>query len=78
MPYKSNNTNHQSKENKGNPATGGKPKGDPNSTPVNEDELRARLAEEYTNDGEADIPPHMTNNPNRNYDKPDLDKPAYS
>ncbi|MGY2130707.1 hypothetical protein ACW9KT_00655 [Hymenobacter sp. HD11105] len=75
MPYKS---KQQSGESKGNPAGGGQTKGDPNSTPVNQDELSERLAEEYTNDGLDEVPAHLTNNPNRNLDKPDLDKPPYS
>lgn len=78
MPYKSNNTNQQSKENHGNPADGGKSQGDPNSNPVNLSEEEQRLADEYTEDGLDEVPPHLTNNPNRNLDKPDIDKPPYS
>ena len=78
MPYKSNNTNQQSKENHGNPAGGGQPQGDPNSTPVNLSEEQQRLNDEYTEDGLDEVPPHLTNNPNRNLDKPDIDKPPYS
>jgi hypothetical protein len=76
MPYKS--KQQSGGESKGNPAGGGQTKGDPNSTPVNQDEQLERLADEYTDDGLDAIPPHMTNNPNRNLDKPDLDKPPYS
>lgn len=36
-----------------------------------------RIDEEYTDGDELDAPVRQ-NNPNRNYDKPDLDKPAYS
>lgn len=63
---------------KGSPSGSGQPKADPNSRPSDKPEDQERLAEEYTEDGLDQIPPHLTNNPNRNYDKPDLDKPAYS
>jgi hypothetical protein len=75
MPYKS---KQQSNESKGNPSGDGQTQGDPNSTPVNQDELTERLAEDYTNDGMDDVPAHLINNPNRNLDKPDIDKPPYS
>lgn len=43
------------------------------------DELKneEEIIEKHTNDGE--IPPHLQRgaNPNRNTDKPDIDKPAY-
>lgn len=68
----------QSNESKGNPSGAGQTQGDPNSAPVNQDELSERLADEYTNDGMDDVPAHLANNPNRNLDKPDIDKPPYS
>lgn len=77
MPYKSNNTNQQSKENHGSPSQSEQPKGAGNLPVENLDEEQ-RLADEYTNDGVDEVPAHLVNNPNRNYDKPDLDKPAYS
>jgi hypothetical protein len=76
MPYKS--KQQSGGESKGGPAGSGQTKGDPNSTPINQDELTKRLEDEYTNDGLDDIPAHLINNPNRNLDKPDLDKPPYS
>lgn len=70
--------NQQSQENKGNPAGDGQAKGDPTSTPVNSDEQAQRLADEYTEDGLDKVPPHLTNNPNRNLDKTDLDNTPYT
>ena len=79
MANQGKNSNQQSAENKGNPAGSGQPKGDPNSTPVNQNELTERLAEEYTDgDGLNQVPPHLTNNPNRNPDKLDKDNVPYS
>ncbi|OWP64274.1 hypothetical protein CDA63_04335 [Hymenobacter amundsenii] len=74
----SDNSNQQSKENSGDPAGTGQRKSDPNSKPLANDDDQQKLADEYTEDGLDKIPPHLVNNPNRNYDKPDLDKPAYS
>ncbi|ALD22188.1 hypothetical protein [Hymenobacter sp. DG25A] len=70
MPYKSNSTNQQSKENHGNPAGTGQPKAE--SLPVNQldPDLEDRLEQEA-----ADA---RQRHPNRNLDKPDIDKPAYS
>ncbi|MBF9235809.1 hypothetical protein I2I05_00225 [Hymenobacter sp. BT683] len=70
MPYKSNSTNQQSSENKGAPTGDGQPKGT-GDLPVNEQdaETQARLEQEALDAG--------TRNPNRNLDKPELDKPAY-
>ncbi|MCR5887519.1 hypothetical protein LRS06_06925 [Hymenobacter sp. J193] len=70
MPYKSNNTNQQSKENHGNPTGAGQPKAE--SLPVNQydPEQEERLEQEAT-----DAPQR---HPNRNLDKPELDKPAYN
>ena len=78
MADHSNNTNQQSAENHGSPAGGGQPKADPNTRsglPIDEEK---RLADEYTEDGLDEVPPHLVNNPNRNYDKTDIDKPPYS
>ncbi|UOQ73321.1 hypothetical protein [Hymenobacter cellulosilyticus] len=71
MPYKSNNTNHQSKENHGSPTQSELPKGT-GDLPVNlrDDETEERLAQEA-----QDAPQR---HPNRNLEKPDLDKPPYS
>jgi hypothetical protein len=70
MPYKSNNTNHQSKESKGSPSTSEQPKA-AGQLPVNnlDPETEDRLAQEA-----MDAPQR---HPNRNYEKPDLDKPSY-
>ncbi|WP_400192850.1 hypothetical protein [Hymenobacter sp. B81] len=70
MPYKSNSTNQQSKENKGGPTTTEQPKA-AGQLPVNErdEQLENRLEESA-----QDAPQR---HPNRNLDKPDLDKPAY-
>ncbi|GAA4357588.1 hypothetical protein GCM10023185_22400 [Hymenobacter saemangeumensis] len=70
MPYKSNNTNQQSSENKGAPAGEGLPKGT-GDLPVNEydPETQARLEQEALDAG--------LRHPNRNLDKPQLDKPDY-
>ena len=69
--------NQASPEHMGSPSQSGQPKGAGNLPVENMDEEQ-RLADEYTEDGVDEIPPHLVNNPNRNYDKPDLDKPAYS
>jgi hypothetical protein len=70
MPYKSNNTNQQSGENKGAPAGEGLPKGS-GDLPVNEfdEATQARLEQEAIDAG--------LRHPNRNLDKPQLDKPSY-
>ncbi|MBC6991821.1 MULTISPECIES: hypothetical protein [Hymenobacter] len=71
MPYKSNNTNQQSKENHGSPSQSEQPKGAGN-LPVNDldEQTEDRLEQEA-----ADAPQR---HPNRNLDKPDIDKPTYS
>jgi len=71
MPYKSNNTNQQSKENHGSPASGGEEKGSGN-LPVNErdEQTEQRLAEEA-----QDAP---QSSPNRNTNKGDSGKGSYS
>ena len=71
MPYKSNNTNQQSKENHGSPSQTEQPKAAGNM-PVNEqdEETQARLEQEAIDAG--------LRHPNRNLDKPDIDKPPYS
>ncbi|TGE09358.1 hypothetical protein [Hymenobacter fodinae] len=71
MPYKSNNTNQQSKENHGSPTQSEKPKGTGDLPVSNLDEqTEDRLAQEALDAG--------VRHPNRNLEKPDLDKPAYS
>ncbi|KAA9333063.1 hypothetical protein F0P96_08750 [Hymenobacter busanensis] len=70
MPYKSNNTNQQSKENKGGPAATDQPKA-VGQLPVNDrDEATENRLEQEAQDA-------AQRHPNRNLEKPDLDKPAY-
>lgn len=71
MPYKSNNTNHQSSENHGSPTQSEQPKGAGN-LPVNDrdDQTEDRLEQEA-----QDAPQR---HPNRNLDKQDLGKPPYA
>ncbi|MDB5270317.1 MAG: hypothetical protein JWP58_3357 [Hymenobacter sp.] len=70
MPYKSNSTNQQSGENHGAPAGEGLPKGS-GDLPVNEtnEATEERLEQEAIDAG--------LRHPNRNLDKPELDKPAF-
>ena len=70
MPYKSNNTNHQSKEKKGGPSVAEQPKA-AGQLPVNDrdEATEQRLAEEA-----QDAPQR---HPNRNTDKPELDNNTY-
>ena len=71
MPYKSSNTNQQSKENHGSPTQSEQPKGTGNLPVTNRDETEEnRLAEEAQD--------AQQRHPNRNTEKPDLDKPAYN
>ncbi|GEO05979.1 hypothetical protein AAE02nite_36430 [Adhaeribacter aerolatus] len=79
MPYKSNSTNKQSKENTGDPAGRGQSKGGVKPvSPDSEDELHERLRAEYT-DGvdEPTIDTKLGSHPNRNTNKPKIDKPPY-
>ncbi|UYZ62296.1 hypothetical protein [Hymenobacter weizhouensis] len=71
MPDHSNNTNQQSKENHGSPTQTEQPKGAGN-LPVNnlDPATEDRLEQEALDAG--------LRHPNRNLEKPDLDKPAYS
>lgn len=74
MPYNSNNTNQQSAENHGSPSQAEQPKAAGNLPVNNNDELdeqrQERLEQEALDAG--------LRHPNRNLDKPSLDKPAYS
>lgn len=71
MPYKSNNTNQQSGENKGGPTVAEQAKAAGNM-PVNDldEATEQRLAEEAEDAG--------TRHPNRNLEKPDLGKAPYA
>lgn len=78
MPYKSNSTNKQSKSHTGDPAGRGQSKA--GFKTVDETALDARHEEirnKYT-EGPDEIPSHLKMHPNRNTNKPDIDKPAYS
>ena len=74
----SDKSNQQSPENHGNPAGQGQRKADPNSKPLATGDEQKDFADEYTDDGLDEIPPHLRNNPNRSYNKPDIDKPPYN
>jgi hypothetical protein len=80
MPYKSNSTNKQSKDNLGEPTGTGKTRAgfkpvDENS----EDDFHEMLRSKYT-DGEDEptIDVRRGSHPNRNTNKPSIDKPPYS
>ena len=79
MPYKSNSTNKQSKEHtgdptaEGNPKAGIKPVGEALQNPDRFDELKAKYTE-----GEDEPAQDLVRHKNRNYNKPDIDKPSYS
>ncbi|SFQ26582.1 hypothetical protein [Hymenobacter arizonensis] len=70
MPYKSKGTSQQSSDKKGAPAGDGLAKGTGDLPAIEHDaETQARLEQ-----AALDAP---KSNPNRNLDKPELDKPAY-
>ena len=77
MPYKSNNTNQQSRENNGAPGNEGQPKEAGNKDLGREPE-NPELTDEYTEDGADKGQTPEMRHPNRNVDKPQLDKSAYS
>ncbi|WP_046245895.1 hypothetical protein [Hymenobacter terrenus] len=70
MPYKSNNTNQQSGENKGGPTVTEQPKAVGNMPAIEHDpETEARLEQEALDAG--------LRHPNRNLEKPETGRPAY-
>ncbi len=77
MPYKSKNTN--SSENMGDPTAEGnakagiKPVGEAMESPDRHDELKAKYTE-----GEDEPAQDLVRHKNRNYNKPDINKPSYS
>ncbi|UOQ75354.1 hypothetical protein MUN84_11490 [Hymenobacter sp. 5516J-16] len=71
MPYKSNNTNQQSKRPSGSPTQTEQPKGAGN-LPVND---RDEQVEDQLEQEAQDAPQR---HPNRNLEKPDLGKPPYA
>ena len=80
MPYKSNNTNQQSRENMGDPTGRGtdkagiNPVGEAAQNPDRFEELKAK----YTGANEDEPAQDLVRHKNRNLNKPDIDKPAYS
>jgi len=71
MPYKSNNTNQQSSENKGGPTVAEQAKAAGNMPVADRDEAtEQRLAEEAEDVG--------TRHPNRNLEKPETGKAPYA
>jgi hypothetical protein len=76
MPYKSNNTNQQSRENHGQPAGEGKSKGTGDKDLGHELDNPETTAEYTQDDADQATTPELRH-PNRNTDKPQLDKPAY-
>ncbi len=80
MPYKSNSTNKQSKQPTGDPAGKGVSGGlkDANTENDNLDQL-SELEARYTDDiDEPTIDTRLGSHPNRNTNKPSIDKPRYS
>jgi hypothetical protein len=80
MPYKSNNTNKQSGENLGEPTGAGQTRAGYKPVDENgEDEFHEMLRTKYT-DGEDEptIDVRRGSHPNRNTNKPSIDKPPYS
>ncbi|MBK0403676.1 hypothetical protein I5M27_11815 [Adhaeribacter sp. BT258] len=78
MPYKSNSTNKQSRSNLGNPA--GKGTGTMKDAHIeNFDDQYNELEARYTDDvDEPTIDTRLGSHPNRNTNKPNIDKPRYS
>ncbi|TGD77937.1 hypothetical protein [Hymenobacter wooponensis] len=71
MPYKSNNTNKQSRRAPGSPTQAEQPKGAGN-LPVND---RDQQTEDHLEEDAQDAPQR---HPNRNLDKPELGKAPYA
>ncbi|QHL88051.1 hypothetical protein GU926_11660 [Nibribacter ruber] len=77
MPYKSNNTNQQGSENKGNPSGRGQSKAEVKQ-PGSPDQIKRdeEIVSKHVRDGERAAPDAVTH-PNRNTNKEDIDKPSY-
>ena len=71
MPYKSNNTNQQSGENKGGPTVAEQEKGAGNLPVAERDEATEQHLEDEAQDA-------GTRHPNRNLEKPEIDKAPYA
>jgi hypothetical protein len=80
MPYKSNSTNKQSGSHTGDPAATGQPKAglkDAGIDKMNDD--LDKIENRYTDDvDEPTIDTRRGSHPNRNTNKPHIDKPRYS
>ena len=78
MPYKSNSTNKQTKQPSGDPA--GKGVGGMKDANIeNFDDQYNELEARYTDDvDEPTIDTRLGSHPNRNTNKPNIDKPRYS
>ncbi|WP_034256678.1 hypothetical protein [Adhaeribacter aquaticus] len=79
MPYKSNNTNQQSSHPGGDPAGKGVGGEKIVNSEASEDALHDMIRAKYT-DGEDEptIDTRLGSHPNRNTNKPKIDKPPYS
>ncbi|WP_205501312.1 hypothetical protein [Rufibacter psychrotolerans] len=77
MPYKSKNTSHDSKSNKGEPTGEGISKAGAKSTggPEEIDRSEEIAARHLGDDGMPS--PDIISHPNRNLHKPDINKPGY-
>ena len=80
MPYKSNSTNKQSKDNLGDPTGTGQSKaGFKPVNPESESDLHEELGEKYVDaEDEQGINVKLGSNPNRNTNKTSIDKPTNS
>ena len=77
MPYKSNKGSQQGSENKGNPSDRGQDKAGVKTAGSPEDIQRdEELVAKHVDEGERPHPDAVTH-PNRNTDKPQIDKPGY-
>ncbi|HSI91369.1 MAG TPA: hypothetical protein VK927_09655 [Adhaeribacter sp.] len=78
MPYKSNSTNKQTKQPSGDPAGKGIQGGLKDANIENFDDQYNELESKYTDDvDEPTIDTRRGSHPNRNTNKPDIDKPRY-
>ena len=79
MPYKSNNTNKQSSRPSGDPAGNGVGGEKIINSEASQDSLHEMIREKYL-DGEDEptIDTKLGSHPNRNPNKPRIDKPPYS
>ena len=77
MPYKSKNTSHDSKSQKGQPTDEGISKAGMKTAGSPEEIQRSEeIAEKFLDDN-GDPAPEAITHPNRNLHKPDINKPSY-